>query len=201
MSDTYHVSRQDMHKVADIIKATFPEYKGNTVKLVSRIPTNLSSYWDGGSRSYYALYDLAESRVFHVADNHPAFNRGAPSELNPAELPPNVVVVEHCIFCGKDMGICIYARPEMLTPLLPAASSDVTRDERIVLHATRSLKPGYGGVKENRFEDARRYTGITWERWQSAKASCIAMRLLNKAGAITTEGRNADGGSNGYPKD
>jgi hypothetical protein len=34
-------------------------------------------------------------------------------------MPPNVIVVEHSIFCGKDVGITIYVRPANLAKLLP----------------------------------------------------------------------------------
>ena len=60
-----------------------------------------------------------------------------------------------------------------------------------VTHATCSLKSSYGGVSNYRFHEARRYTGITAERYEAAKASLIARKLLNKAGAVTVEGQNA----------
>lgn len=35
------------------------------------------------------------------------------------DLPLNNIIVEHCIFCGKDLGIIIYVNPNNLTKLLP----------------------------------------------------------------------------------
>jgi hypothetical protein len=71
------------------------------------------------------------------------------------------------------------------------APTELTEDEEIVLVATRSLKASYGGVSNYRLSEARRYTGIDLHRWETAKAMLIAKKLLNKAGAITVEGRNA----------
>ena len=73
--------------------------------------------------------------------------------------------------------------------MLPPAP-DVTHDMRIVCEYSAALKSSYGGVKNVRFVEAARETGITQDRWDAAKAACIAAKLLNKAGAITPAGRN-----------
>jgi hypothetical protein len=57
--------------------------------------------------------------------------------------------------------------------------------------ATAGLKSSYGGIPNLRYYESHRRTGITQERWDNAKAACIAAGLLNKAGAITVKGRNA----------
>lgn len=63
--------------------------------------------------------------------------------------------------------------------------------ESVVLAATRSLKSSYAGIKNYRFYEAHERTGITETEWDSAKAVCIQKGLLNRAGAITDDGRNA----------
>jgi hypothetical protein len=98
------------------------------------------------------------------------------------------VVVVHVI--GRYEHIEIHTPAENVTRLLPAPT-ELTEDEEIVLVATRSLKACYGGVSNYRFSEAKRYTGIDLHRWETAKATLIAKKLLNKAGAITVEGRNA----------
>ena len=68
-----------------------------------------------------------------------------------------------------------------------------TADERTVLIATKSLKSSYGGVSNFRFHEANRSTGITLDRYNTAKSTLIGKKLLNAAGAVTIEGRNLAG--------
>lgn len=63
-------------------------------------------------------------------------------------------------------------------------------DERTVLRYTQSLKSSYAGIKNYRFSESNRETGITLERWDAAKKNLIAGKFLNAVGAITDKGRN-----------
>jgi hypothetical protein len=177
--------------VLRIVRAAFPEYKGRKFYLSPDVPARIESYWDEGSRSYYAFYELATGKLLEVESNHPWYERGRPRDLPEAGLPPGVVLVERWISRGKDVGITIYARQEDLVPLLPPAQAEPTEDEKLVLKYTRALKPNYNGISNYRFHEAHRYTGITSERWESAKKALIERKLLNKAGALTIEGKNA----------
>ena len=107
-------------------------------------------------------------------------------------LPDGFACVEHSIFCGKDAGITIHIRPANSAGLLPAPV-DLSREQRIVLVATRSLKNTYAGVSNYRFVEANRDTGISREQWESAKADLIARGLLDSRGALNVAGRNAAG--------
>ena len=40
-------------------------------------------------------------------------------EVTTVEIPVGVVVVEHVFFCGKDLGLRFYVRPENVQRLLP----------------------------------------------------------------------------------
>lgn len=162
-------------------------------------PMQLHSYWDGGSRDYFYFARLADMAIVELGSNHPVFESGRPNEIK--TLPQGFVIVRHSIFCGKDMGIRIYANQGELTPLLPISTESVTLDEKIVLYATRSLKNSYGGVSDCRFHSATRAVGITRERWEAAKTSLIERKLLNKAGAITADGRNMVRGLLNWPKE
>ena len=184
---TFHIDKPDPF-LKRIVAATFPRYKGRKFKLSTRIPTSLDSYWYGGSKCSYAFYCLDTGKTFDVHINHPAFEANQPRDLE--ELPRRIIIVEHSYFCGRDMGITIYANQADLAPLLPE-QTELTEDERIVLKYTRSLKPSYNGISNYRFHEAQRSTGITAERWEAAKASLIGIKCLNKAGAITAKGRNA----------
>ena len=175
--------------IKKIIAATFPKYKGRKIKVSTSIPSCLDSYWDGGSRDYYAFYCLDNGRTHDVHSNHPVFERGQPRDLEDG-LPLRLVIVCHSYFRGKDMGLTIYANAADLAPMLPAPV-ELTEDEQTVLHYTSGYKSTYNGIKNYRFHEARSSTGITAERWEAAKASLIAAKFLNKAGAITAKGRNA----------
>ena len=104
-------------EIKEIVKACYPDYKGRKYKLGTfEHPMNLDSYWDGGTRYYYAFYDLQTKKVLEVHSNHPFFEAGKPRRLT--RLPADTLLVEHCIFCGKDAGVRIYANPENLLKLV-----------------------------------------------------------------------------------
>jgi len=176
-------------EVKEVAKAAFPDYNGKKFK-VKEFPASgmdLTSYWSGGSRDYYAFVDLNTKKVAPVPQNGSGHGDG---NAKVTSLPDNIVVVEHSYFCGKDFGCTVYVGKENLTKMLPAAT-EISLDEKIVLVATRSYKSSYAGETECRFKNAQRETKISRERWDAAKEQCIAKKLLNKAGAITNEGRNA----------
>ena len=103
------------------------------------------------------------------------------------EFPEGYVVVVHANCRWEHVEII--APASAITPMLPAPV-DLTDDEKTVLIATRSLKSSYNGIPNYRFVEAKRARGITLERWEAAKTSLIDKKFLNKAGAITVEGKN-----------
>jgi hypothetical protein len=97
-------------EVKKIIKATYPNYKGRKVFFNDQVPTHeLRSYWDEGSRTYYAFYQPSTGTVWPLGSNHPWFERNKPAPTC-EKMPDDVCLVAHSIFCGKDCGITIYAR-------------------------------------------------------------------------------------------
>jgi hypothetical protein len=110
--------------VKRVLAATFPEYRGRKVK--ARLwtgPRRLENYWDGGTRSYYVAIRIEDGAVADFGTDNP-FVR---STHDPVDLPAGVLLVEHSIFCGKDMGITIWARHDALgagiTPRLIGAGA------------------------------------------------------------------------------
>ena len=184
--ETVHLSRSDP-TVDELIRAAFPGYTGQRVE--ARIEDAVTFYgtnWDEGSRRTYVIVRLADKATFRIEEA--PFMRRSSLHENRYELPAGFVVVVRVE--GRYDHIEIISAADNVTPLLPPPA-ELTEDEEIVLVATRSLKASYGGVGNYRFVEARRYTGITPERDEAARASLIARKLLNKAGAITVEGRNA----------
>lgn len=182
--------------VPEVILNVYPEYRGTKFKVETCESVSLiNAYWDGGSRTTYQAVNLDTGGVFPAVGElrNPFRVPTAPT----VDLPPRTAIVAHSIFCGKDMGITIYARPEDIVPKLPAAP-ELTEDQETVLIFTKGLKPSYNGISNYRFHEATRRTGITLDRWEAAKASLIEEKYLNKRGAITPRGRNAIGDKRYY---
>jgi hypothetical protein len=182
----------ESREAQEIGRRVYPSYMGRKFRLTVRdgasSPMSLTSYWDGGSRDYYRVVRLADFAIVEVPQNGTPFdglNFGAES------LPaPGFMVVEHSIFCGKDVGLTFHVHPENAAKFLPAAATaELTWGQRVVLCATRSLKSSHNG--RTRADAAVEETGITRAEWDEAKSLCISQGLLNAAGAATIAGKNA----------
>jgi hypothetical protein len=119
MTNTIPISISDPI-IKRIVKATYPSYRGRKIRIApQRYPLNCKSYWDGGSRDYFAFMRLDTFAVAPMPAQS-AFDR----DIRGAEavtLPPGVICVEHSIFCGKDTGITIHVNPENLVSMLPSS--------------------------------------------------------------------------------
>lgn len=176
--------------VDDIIRVAFPGENGKRVSASVASSVRFSNtQWDEGNRTSYVLVSLETLQTVPIPEQ-PYIGHSPMHEKN-VELPVGVVCVAHNQYGTRD-SFTIYTRPENVFPALEAPV-ELSRDEMIVLVATRSRKSSYGGVSNYRFHEAHDSTGITLVRWDAAKAKLIAEGYLNKAGAITTKGRNAAG--------
>ena len=176
-----------------IKNGTFPEYNGKKFKIETVDETfQMNNYWSGGTRSFYSVVELETGKVLNPdnSTNNP-FNKIAHETYG---LPIGCVLVEHSIFCGKDMGLTFHIRPENLNRIALPEKPKMTRMEALVLIYTKSLKSSYAGISNYRFHEAKRdKKDLTETEWESAKTSCISKGWLNKAGAITPTGRNTIG--------
>src|SRR5262245_11441810 len=156
--------------------------------------------WDGGSRDTYRVVRLEDGATIEPVNHNDAPWNGERREVQ-IKLEPGIAVVEHTIFCGKDMGLTFYVHPDNAAKLLPAPV-ELSAYEAIVLNATASYKSSYNG--RDRYDMAKDdylYRNLnsvapnqlypTRQEWDAAKQSLISRGLLNKAGAITNAGRNA----------
>ena len=185
---TYHTNDSLAKEIA---LAAFPGYKGRKFKVepFNGEFTFQGNYWSGGSRNYYKVLSLANFLEVELPRQNPLRDAG-PITTN---IPKGICVVEHSIFCGKDHGITIHVHPENMAKLLPAGETELSREERIVLVATRSYKNSYAGETNCRFLEARRETGIDEGDYEAAKESLFTKGFLAKHGKsyrITNEGRN-----------
>jgi len=182
--------------VALLLSKTFPGLRLQQcgVNVHQRGGMPLTSCWSGGSKEYHKIVRLSDMAVFDVPENGSGFTQVdrtfGPAGL-PVEMPaPGFAVVTHSTGCYKALSIHLHA--ENAAKMLPAPV-EMTWAEKVVLTATRSLKSSYAGIKEYRYHEAHSDTGITRPDWDTAKAALIGRGLLNAAGAITIEGRNAAG--------
>jgi hypothetical protein len=74
-----------------------------------RFPMSIPSFWDGGSRSYWNFYQLSTGRNVTLPSNHPVYEAGRPYTIN--DLPPDCLLVETGISCGKTMTAFFHLRP------------------------------------------------------------------------------------------
>ena len=135
------------------------------------------------------MINLATGKTGFVPENGTPF---MPGLKEVSELPLNCALGRHSIFCGRDRGITLFVHPDNLRSFQLEAPDTLSFDEKLVLVCTRCYKPSYAGRKNNRLYEAQHYfPGFTEELWEAGKASLQAKGLLNKAGAITNDGRNA----------
>lgn len=169
-------------------------YNGRKFKVqASGKVTIHDTIWGGGTRSTWHMLRLADGALAPLDQSKRDPKPGDPFGWIPNvdgqsfDIPEGYAVVEHSIFCGKDMGLTFYVRPEALAPLLPPPAEIDQRDRRI-LGTFAGLKSG-----EYRREALAKlsYTGADRDR-------LVALGMLrvssNGATAVTTAGRNASQG-------
>jgi hypothetical protein len=178
-------------EVKKIARQVFPDYKGNSIEVIEfNGPKQLPSYWDGGSRDYWAIMNLSTNNYKMVPENGTPFvNNGKIFRIS--KLPPNFAIINY--HTGRVHLLRIYVNKDNLSKMIPQTTNELPWAEKVVLAATAGLKSSYGGISNYRYYEANKDVGITKQEWESAKASLIGKRLLNSAGAITGDGRNAIG--------
>ena len=176
-------------EVKQIALAGFPSYSGKMFRVKQFVPLTLESTWAGGCRDYYAFVNLATMQAVSVPENgNPFLDVGT---FKCSKLPDNIALLRHVIYSGKDLGIEIMVNTENLAKLLPAPV-ELTMAQKIVLAFTAQRKSSYNG--KNRAQMALEDVGLPVVEFEQAKAEMIARGLLNSAGAINNEGRNAVSG-------
>ena len=103
-------------QASPIVQATFPDYKGRKFSLEFTEKVWLHDLaWDGGSKNFYAGIKV-DGTVRHLKISNPWTCGGLEGKDIP--LTPDAILVEHCYFCGHDLGIRIYAHPSLAPKLL-----------------------------------------------------------------------------------
>ncbi|HNQ20634.1 MAG TPA: hypothetical protein PKI46_06205, partial [Bacteroidales bacterium] len=99
---------------------TFPQYTGKKFILEildSNTEVSTVSYWDGGSKDYYAVVDY-EGNFNGSSNQYHNIHPQVQEDKRPKWIANKFqVLINHSYFCGKDCGITIYATNDSL--LLP----------------------------------------------------------------------------------
>jgi len=168
--------------------ASFPDYNGRKFK-VRIVPEgtdiDITSYWDGGSRDYFAVVNLVTMRSVPVPQN------GDPNtkRLHPIKIHENMCVVEHAIFMGKDAGLTFIISEKNAAQLLPPSSEDLSSDEKKVLFLVRST------ISRVRREYAAE-AGIDAKKYDELTVGLKKKGYLSPSGGITPKGKNVVSGIN-----
>ena len=105
--------------VKQIITSAFPGAKTRRpVGIETKTSYHVHDYWDGGSRTYCAFLRLSDMQAVSSEALPEAARQqnGNPFNLPIGNLPlsPGYAVIEHVIFCGKDLGYRIILHPNNL---------------------------------------------------------------------------------------
>jgi hypothetical protein len=189
----------DAKDVPPQLRGTYTGKKFSVVVTESMTIPADAGLWDGGSRSTYSAVRLADGTAMSFpGQNLAPWDARADRKI---DLQPGFVVKRHSIFCGKDSGLTFYLHPQDAAPMLPT-KAELTDHESLVLNATIGFKSSYAG--KDRYQMMAERINPIWaprderkpfptrEQWDAAKQSLIARGLLNKAGAVTPAGRNAN---------
>ena len=107
-------------EVKDIVDASFPDYRGRKISVVfADTITFWDTNWHGGTRNVYKAV-ASDGRVAKLDVPAPWVNV---IEGQSSWVPRDAVVVEHSIFCGKDLGLTIHAHTSHAPAWLPEGPS------------------------------------------------------------------------------
>jgi len=98
-------------RVRPILSLTFPEYKGRTFFLTYQEKYNPKNYWSGGTRYYFKVLEKNGDTLRLLEPTRAITNPYNDTAHQEFKIQLNWVVVEHCIFCGHNMGIRLYVNP------------------------------------------------------------------------------------------
>lgn len=113
------IKLKDHPAIERIVRKAFPDYKGRKFFVKEQSHSiNVQSYWDGGSRDYFALVRLADNAILPIPTSHPYFDPKLPNagQYEPRE---GFALVENSCFCGKWVGVTVYFHSADMIKALP----------------------------------------------------------------------------------
>lgn len=167
------------NKIASLIG-----YKGHKIDVeISDAEMYLQSFWDSGSKKEFYCFDMSGKHIPIIVQNAPLpFYDGPKADYTPS---PDRFIIEHSTFGGKDMGLTIWLHPSsVMVKSLPTPSKpDIPQNDLFVLTTIKAYK-------SSARPDAYRDAGFTTVEIDKIKERLYQRGYINKAGAITPDGRN-----------
>lgn len=124
-------------EVKKVVLTAFPEYKKHNAFLSAFHPMQINSYWDGGSKDYFAIVELSTmQRKSLPTSTHPYFDVAARGMANQDNgivesdhvgnitlkiLPEGFALVRGGVFCGKTATAHVFLNPDNFAKLLPSS--------------------------------------------------------------------------------
>lgn len=153
--------------IKQVCRAAFPGYSGRKFQVAYNVKSmSVRSYWDGnGSKSSFVAVNLSTLETKAAPNSHPIFDHV--EGVDRVEIPEGFAIVEHIIFCGKDLGLRIHV--PIAPPVLPEGKN--IPDEWLrILTITAHRKSSYAGISDYRAHAARELWGYKKAKWtQSAR--------------------------------
>lgn len=98
--------------VSELLKISYPDYKGRKFKVSIKKEYYLKDYWSGGSRTYAKFAKFVNDH-WEVVTN-PFTNPYKDSAHVQFNVPNDIIIIEHIFFCGKDLGINFVVSPNFI---------------------------------------------------------------------------------------
>lgn len=112
------VSRKDKI-VKAVLEAAFPDYKGRKIEVIPTTSIRLvrTAWDDGGSKNHYVAVkrDMSKSELPFVEQ------WGNPYEGKEIMLDTESIIACHIIYCGSDLGVEIFAHPDLMPKMIEGA--------------------------------------------------------------------------------
>lgn len=107
MEQAIKLTRKQAKKAMDV---AFPDYKGRKISLIRRFEVECTDQdWSGGTHSDYCVM---HRDGFEFVPSTFDYKRRT------VRLDLNTMVVERSWFCGKEIGVAIYAHPTLFSYFL-----------------------------------------------------------------------------------
>lgn len=105
------IALKDYPAIERIVRRAASSYKGRKFYVKEQsAPMNINSYWDGGSRDYFALVRLSDNAILPIPTSHPHYDKPLPG-AGMYEPREGFALVENSCSCGKWIGVTVYFHP------------------------------------------------------------------------------------------
>lgn len=119
MQEVIQISRRE---IPQVFNELLQGYRGRKFRVLPKEGSLElhGAFWDGGSRNQWYAVRLSDGLTQLAGGklNTPAEYGGRPYEARSVQMTPGVVIAEHSIFCGKDVGWRFYVHPADMAKLL-----------------------------------------------------------------------------------